>query len=84
MFRSLTQENLSEADFQITISELNNGLSLAAHTTVSQSEKRIMRPIFHPYDSTRVLEVVAMLLPQNQLISFFIIKEKMVPPEPAS
>lgn len=43
-----------------------------------------MRPIFHPYDSTRVLEVVAMLLPQNQLISFFIIKEKMVPPEPAS
>ena len=79
-FRELTQEFLNDDELQNTLAELNNALSLAAHTAVSQTDKRILRPIFHPYDPTRVLEMAGMLLPQNQVISFFIVREKKVLP----
>lgn len=76
----MTQEFLNDDELQDTLSELNNALSLAAHTAVSQTDKRILRPIFHPYDPTRILEMAGMLLPQNQIITFFILREKKVPP----
>ena len=61
-----------EEEFQLLLSEMNDGMALAAHSTSSESNKRLLRRIVDANDSTRVMELLAMLLPQNQMLSFFV------------
>ena len=56
------------------IDEINRALFQAA---LRGSEKRILRPFFHPSDSSKVLEISALLLPRQQSISIIIARTKV-------